>query len=163
VAGVEAAVDRGWADPDRVFVTGFSQGGVNTAYVLTRSDVATAGAAEHGIYDYRSAYGTDDSHVWWDDDFGQPWSDPETYDRTSSITDVDRIDDPLLITAGGQDWRCPPTQAEQLYVSVKKQGVPAKLVVYPNLPHSYGGPEEATHRLKTLLDWFEDHDPAVED
>ncbi len=162
VAGVEAAVDRGWADPDRVFVTGFSQGGVNTAYVLTRSDVATAGAAQHGIYDYRSAYGTDDSHVWWDDDFGQPWSDPDTYDRTSSITDVDRIEDPLLITAGGQDWRCPPTQAEQLYVAVKKQGVPAKLVVYPDLPHSYGGPEDATHRMETLLDWFETHDPAVE-
>ncbi len=163
VAGVEEVVDRGWAHADRVFVTGFSQGGVNTAYVLTRSDVATAGAAQHGIYDYRSAYGTDDSHVWWDDDFGQPWSDPETYDRTSSITDVDQVDDPLLITAGGQDWRCPPTQAEQLYVSVKKQGVPAKLVVYPNLPHSYGGPEDATHRLETILDWFEEHDPAVED
>jgi dipeptidyl aminopeptidase/acylaminoacyl peptidase len=162
-AGVRHLVDCGWADPERVFVTGFSQGGVNTAYVLTRTDVATAGAAQHGIYDYRAAYGTDDSHVWWDDDFGRPWEEPETYERTSSITDVGAIDAPLLITAGGEDWRCPPTQAEQLYVSVKKQGVPAKLVVYPSLPHSYGGPEQATHRLETVAEWFEEHDPAVED
>ncbi|HKL28017.1 MAG TPA: prolyl oligopeptidase family serine peptidase, partial [Natrialbaceae archaeon] len=38
LAGVEAVVDRGWADPDRLFCTGFSQGGINTAYVLTRDD-----------------------------------------------------------------------------------------------------------------------------
>jgi len=158
-AGVEAVVDRGWVDPDRVFVTGFSQGGVNTAYVLTRTDVATAGAAQHGIYDYRAAFGTDDSHVWWENDFGLPWEDPEAYERSSSITDVGNVDDPLLITAGGQDWRCPPGQAEQLYVSVKKQDVPAKLVVYPNLPHSYGGPEQATHRVETVTEWFEEHDP----
>jgi dipeptidyl aminopeptidase/acylaminoacyl peptidase len=162
VAGVEHLAERGWIDDDRVFVTGFSQGGVNTAYVLTRSDVATAGAAQHGIYDYRAAFGTDDSHVWWEDDFGLPWEDPETYERTSSITDVDEIDAPLLLTAGGQDWRCPPSQAEQLYVSVKKRGVPAKLVVYPNLPHAYGGPEEATHRLETVTEWFAEHDPAAD-
>jgi dipeptidyl aminopeptidase/acylaminoacyl peptidase len=162
VAGVEDLAERGWIDDDRVFVTGFSQGGVNTAYVLTRSDVATAGAAQHGVYDYRAAFGTDDSHVWWADDFGLPWEDAETYERTSSITDVGDVDAPLLVTAGGEDWRCPPTQAEQLYVSVKKQGVPAKLVVYPNLPHDYGGPEQATHRLETVTEWFEEHDPATE-
>jgi len=162
VSGVEHLAERGWIDDDRVFVTGFSQGGVNTAYVLTRSDIATAGAAQHGVYDYRSAFGTDDSHVWWADDFGLPWEDPETYERSSSITDVGDVDAPLLVTAGGEDWRCPPTQAEQLYVSVKKQGVPAKLVVYPNLPHAYGGPEQATHRLETVTEWFEEHDPATE-
>jgi dipeptidyl aminopeptidase/acylaminoacyl peptidase len=163
VGGVEALADRGWVDPERVFVTGFSQGGVNTAYVLTRSDVATAGAAQHGIYDYRAAFGTDDSHVWWENDFGLPWEHPEAYEASSSITDVDAIDAPLLVTAGGEDWRCPPGQAEQLYVSVKKQGLPAKLVVYPDLPHDFGGPEEAVHRIETVTEWFETHDPGRAD
>ncbi|NHN43037.1 S9 family peptidase [Halorubellus sp. JP-L1] len=161
-AGVEHLVDRGWVDPERVFVTGFSQGGINTAFVLAYTDVATAGAAEHGIYDFYSSYGTDDCHVWWDDEFGQPWDDPESYYSLSSVTKVDRIEDPLLLTAGENDWRCPPTQAEQMYVAVKKQGVDAKLVVYPELPHAYGPPETATHRLETVTEWFREHDPAVE-
>jgi len=162
-AGVEHLVERGWVDPERVFVTGFSQGGVNTAFVLAYTDVATAGAAEHGIYDFYSSYGTDDCHVWWDDEFGEPWTDPESYYELSSVTKVDRIDAPLLLTAGESDWRCPPTQAEQMYVSVRKQGVDAKLVVYPELAHAAGPPDTATHRLETLTEWFREHDPAIDD
>jgi dipeptidyl aminopeptidase/acylaminoacyl peptidase len=161
-AGVRHLEERGWIDPERVFVTGFSQGGINTAFVLAYTDVATAGAAEHGIYDFYSSYGTDDCHVWWDDEFGEPWTDPESYYELSSVTKVDRIDAPLLLTAGESDWRCPPTQAEQMYVSVKKQGVDAKLVVYPELPHAAGPPDTATHRLEALTDWFREHDPAID-
>jgi dipeptidyl aminopeptidase/acylaminoacyl peptidase len=63
----------------------------------------------------------------------------------------------MFIPAGEQDWRCPPTQAEQLYLSVKKQGVSAKLVVYQDEHHNVGDPERAIHRLEELLDWFETH------
>jgi dipeptidyl aminopeptidase/acylaminoacyl peptidase len=162
LAGVETAVDRGWADPDRLFCTGFSQGGVNTAYVLTRDDPFVAAAAEHGIYDAQSCFGTDDSHNWWEADFGLPWENPEAYDAVSSITDVGEIDTPLLLTAGEEDWRCPVTQAEQLYVSVKKQGVPARLVVYTGEHHNVGAPDRAIHRFEELLDWFAEHDPEGE-
>jgi dipeptidyl aminopeptidase/acylaminoacyl peptidase len=162
LAGVDEVVDRGWADPDRLFCTGFSQGGINTAYVLTRDDPFAAAAAEHGIYDARSAFGTDDSHNWWEADFGLPWENPEAYDAASSITDADEIDTPLLLTAGEEDWRCPVTQAEQLYVSVKKQGVPARLVVYTGEHHNVGEPDRAIHRLEELIEWFAEHDPERE-
>lgn len=163
LAGVDAVVERGWADPDRLFVTGFSQGGINTAYVLTRDDPFRAAAAEHGIYDARSAFGTDDSHNWWEADYGLPWENPEAYEGASSLADVGDIDTPLLLTAGEEDWRCPVTQAEQLYVSVKKQGVPAKLVVYTGEHHNVGDPDRAIHRLEELLGWFAKHDPEREE
>lgn len=97
-----------------------------------------------------------------EDEFGLPWENQETYRDISSITRVDQVTTPMLITAGEQDWRCPPTQAEQLYLSVKKQDVPAKLVVYQEENHNVGDPDRAIHRLETLLDWFERHDPTVE-
>jgi len=161
--GVEEAVDRGWADPDRLFVTGFSYGGVTTAFVLTKSDRFRAAAAEHGIYDRYAYFGTGDSHNRMEADFGLPWEDEETYRSISSITDVGEIDTPLLVTAGGEDWRCPPTQAEQLYVSVRKQGVPGKLVVYPDENHGVTLPERAIHRLETIDDWFEEFDAGSGD
>ncbi|NHN58634.1 MULTISPECIES: S9 family peptidase [Halorussus] len=162
VSGARELVDRGVADPDRLFITGFSQGAINTLYVVTRTDEFAAAAPEHGIYDFHGLYGTADTQLWYDADLGLPWEEPENYRRISSIQDVDEVDTPALITAGEEDWRCPPWQAEQLYVRFKKRGVPSKLVVYPGEHHNVGDPERAIHRLRTLTDWFERHDPAVE-
>lgn len=161
-AGVDEMIERGLADADRLFPTGFSQGGVNTGYLVTRDDRWAAAAAEHGVYDYRSCFGTDDSQNWWENDFGLPWEQPEKYEEHSSITDVGNVETPLLITAGEEDWRCPPTQAEQLYVSVRKQGVEAKLVIYQGEHHNVGDPDRIEHRLTELSEWFRKYDPKRE-
>jgi dipeptidyl aminopeptidase/acylaminoacyl peptidase len=163
VACVESLVDRGWADPDRVFGRGFSYGGIAQGHIVARTDLFAAAAPEHGIYDLRSEFGTSDSHLPTEREFGLPWEKPVTYDAGSSITDVGNVDTPLLITAGGEDWRCPPSQSEQLYVAVKKQGVDAKLVVYPEEHHDVGDPDRAIHRLDELIDWYATHDPARTD
>lgn len=159
-AGVDELIERGWADPDRLFPTGFSQGGVNTAYLVTRDDRWAAAAAEHGVYDLRSDFGTADAQNWYEADYGLPWENLETYDAHSSITDVGNVETPLLVTAGEEDWRCPPSQSEQLYVSVRKQGVPAKFVLYQDEHHNVGDPDRAIHRLEELAGWFERFDPA---
>ncbi|GAA0231735.1 S9 family peptidase [Haladaptatus pallidirubidus] len=160
VSGVEHLVERGWVDTDRTFATGFSYGGITTGYLITNTNRFAGAAAEHGIYDLRSCYGTDDAHKWWENDFGLPWENAETYGSASSITDVGNVETPLLVTAGGEDWRCPPSQSEQLYVSVKKQDVPAKLVVYPDEHHNIGDPDRAIHRIEQLTEWFETYDPG---
>lgn len=161
LTGIDAVIDAGWADPDRLFVTGFSYGGITTANLVTRTDRFAAAAAEHGIYDFRSTFGTDDNHIWHEDEFGLPWEEDETYRDISSITDVGEVETPTLLTAGERDWRCPPTQAEQFYVSLKKQGIDSKLVIYQGENHNIGDPDRAIHRLETLRDWFESHDPAT--
>ena len=162
IAAMEHLVDEGVADPDRLFCTGFSYGGITTAHVVTRTDMFAAAAPEHGIYDFYSNFGTDDNHNWHQWEFGMPWENEALYRDISSISRVGDIDTPLLITAGEEDWRCPPTQAEQLYVSVRKQGVDAKLVIYPNEHHNIGTPKRATHRIEELTEWFETHDPGVD-
>ena len=162
LACMEALIDREWVDSERVFATGFSYGGISTGYLVTQSDMFTAAAPEHGIYDLRSSFGTGDTHGWFEQEFGLPWEAEDTYHEHSSITDIDSVDTPLLITAGGQDWRTPPTQSEQLYVSVRKQGVDAKLVVYPDEHHNLNDPDRRLHRIRELTSWFERYDPAVE-
>jgi len=162
VSGVNHLVDRGWVDDSRAFLTGFSYGGITTAATVTSTDRFAAAAAEHGVYDFHAAFGTDDNHNWHEDEFGLPWENPETYREISSLTDVGDVDTPLLVTAGERDWRCPPTQAEQLHVSVKKQGVDSKLVIYRDEHHDIGDPDRAIHRIEELAAWFDDHDPATE-
>jgi dipeptidyl aminopeptidase/acylaminoacyl peptidase len=157
LAGVDDVIDREWADPEDLYVTGFSQGGVNTGYLVTETDRFTAAAAEHGIYDLTASFGTDDSQVWLTADNGVPWENPERYREQSSIHDVGEVSTPTLVTCGENDWRCPPSQSEQFYVGLKKAGVDARLVVYQGEHHNIGDPDRAIHRLTELRDWFENH------
>ncbi|TKX54991.1 S9 family peptidase [Halorubrum sp. SP3] len=162
-AGVGSLADRGWVDPDRVFGHGFSYGGIAQGFLVTQEpDLFTAAAPEHGIYDLRSAFGTDDTHVWLEAEFGLPWENPEAYDASTAVLDAGNIETPLLVMAGGEDWRCPSSQSEQLYVAARKRGIDAELVVYPDEHHNIGDPDRAIHRLAKILDWYETHDPAVE-
>jgi dipeptidyl aminopeptidase/acylaminoacyl peptidase len=163
IAGARELVARGWADEDRLFGGGFSYGGIAQGYLVTQHpDLFAAAAPEHGIYDLSASYGTDDSHVWVENEFGLPWENPEAFEAASSITDVGDLRTPLLVVAGGEDWRCPPSQSEQLYVSAKAQEVAAKLVVYPDEHHNIGDPDRATHRLDQILSWYDRHDPATD-
>lgn len=163
LAVADDLVERGWADADRQFATGFSYGGILTGFLVTRTDRFAAAAAEHGIYDLRAEFGTSDSHVWMGTEFGLPWEDPEAFDASSALLDVGAVETPTLVTAGAEDWRCPPTQSEQFYVSLRKRGVPAKLVVYPGESHDVSAPERAIHRLEQLEAWFATHDPTRTD
>ena len=162
-AGVREMVDRGWADGDRTFGYGFSYGGIAQGFLVTQyPDLLTAAAPEHGIYDLRSAYGTDDSHVWMENEYGFPWENPEAIDASSAITDAGNIETPLLVTAGGEDWRCPPSQSEQLYVAAQRAGAECRLVIYEDEHHNIGTPDRAIHRLEELTAWYRRHDPAVD-
>ncbi|KPN31566.1 acylamino-acid-releasing enzyme [Halolamina pelagica] len=163
-AGIEDLVDRGWTDPDRVFGHGFSYGGIAQGYLVTQyPDLLTAAAPEHGIYDLRSAYGTDDSHIWMENEYGYPWENQDAIDASSAITDIGNVETPLLVAAGGEDWRCPPSQSEQLYVAAQQAGAECRLVVYGDEHHNVGDPDRAIHRLEEITSWYRRHDPDVTD
>lgn len=162
-AGVDAVVERGWADPNRLFCTGLSQGGVNTGYLITTTNRFTAAAAEHGLYDLYSLFGTGDNQLYYEIGFGVPWENEDAYRASSSIPDIENVETPTLVTAGEQDWRAPTSQSEQFYVSIRKQGVDSKLIVYQNEHHNIGDPNRAIHRLTELCDWFAEYDPEGDD
>jgi dipeptidyl aminopeptidase/acylaminoacyl peptidase len=154
MCGVDHVLERGWADPDRLFCTGFSQGGIMTNWAVGHTDRFRAAASEHGMWDYVAAYGTDDCHLWWQDDLGVPWQNEAGYRRISPMAAAGAIRTPLLITAGELDWRCPLSQAEQLYLTLKKRGVPTQLVIYQGEHHAITRPRRAIDRLIRIGRWL---------
>lgn len=164
MCGVDELVSRGWADPERLYCTGFSQGGIMTNWAVGHTDRFRAAVSEHGMWDYVAAYGTDDCHLWWQDDLGVPWQNEETYRRISPLSGVEHIRTPLLITAGELDWRCPLNQAEQLYLALKKRGVPTELVIYPGEHHAITRLSRAVDRHRRIMAWLARYGgPAPED
>ncbi len=154
MACVDHLVARGDVDPERLYVTGFSQGGIMTNWAVGHTDRFRAAVSEHGMWEYISAFGTDDCHLWWQDDLGVPWQNAEAYRSMSPASGAANIRTPLLITAGQEDWRCPLDQAEQLYMSLRKRGVPTELVIYQGEHHAITKPRRAVDRLRRIGDWF---------
>ncbi len=154
MACVDHMMERGDADPGRLYVMGFSQGGIMTNWAVGHTDRFRAAVSEHGEWEYISAFGTDDCHLWWQDDLGVPWQNPEGYRRMSPASAAANIRTPLLITAGQEDWRCPLDQAEQLYLTLRKRGVPTELVIYQGEHHAITRPKRAIDRLRRIAAWF---------
>jgi dipeptidyl aminopeptidase/acylaminoacyl peptidase len=154
MCGVDEVIRLGWADPDHLYCTGFSQGGIMTNWAIGHTDRFRAAVTEHGMWNYEAAFGSDDCHSWWQDDLGVPWQNPDLYRRIAPMSGVDQIRTPVLITAGEVDWRCPLDQAEQLYIALKKRGVETSLVVYPGEHHAITRPTRAIDRLTRLQGWM---------
>ncbi len=157
MAGVNHLIQQGWADEDQLYCTGFSQGGIMTNWAVGHTDRFQAAASEHGLWDYVAAFGTDDCHLWWQDDWGVPWQNEKAYRRTSPMSGVENIQTPLMITAGEKDWRCPLSQAEQLYVALKKRGIPTQLVIYQDERHAITKPKRAIDRIRRIAEWFSEY------
>lgn len=157
LAGIDALVERGLVDGDRVGSGGFSYGGYFSAWAATRHTkrfkAAVMGA---GIANWVSFTGTTDipyemSLVHWNN----WWFDhPELHWERSPIAHARDAYTPTLILHGAEDLRVPLGQSQELYTALKVRGVPTELVVYPREEHGFS---ERGHRLDAMervLKWF---------
>ena len=116
VSGVEALVERGIADPDRVAAMGWSQGGYISAFLTTSSDRFRAISVGAGISNWMTYYVNTDIHGFTREYLkGTPWDDPEVYAKTSPMTYIQQAVTPTLIQHGEFDARVPTPNAYELY------------------------------------------------
>ncbi len=89
--------------------------------------------------------------------FGAPWeaSTREIMIRQSPITYANRAKAATLFINGAIDERVPFSENEQLYVALKKNGVPAKMIRYDDMPHSISGNWNTVHRMLNEREWFD--------
>ncbi len=158
MAGVDAVIAKGIADPDKLVVMGGSYGGFMTFWAITQTDRFKAAIGHAGISDWYSFYGQSDIPGLMEYGFaGQPWTNAETYRKWSPMTYVDRVKTPLMITHGERDLRVPIAQAEQYYRALKKRGVKVIFLRYPREGHGIQEPNHQIDLFKRQLEWFDSH------
>ena len=157
MAGVDYAIDQGFADPDRLGVGGWSYGGILTNYVITKSDRFAAAITGASEVLYRSNYGHDHYQRQWEKELGLPWETPENWERISPFNDVANVVTPTLIMGGEHDWNVPILNSEQLYQALKRLGIDTQLVVYPNEHHGIRRPAFILDRYERYLDWYDNY------
>jgi dipeptidyl aminopeptidase/acylaminoacyl peptidase len=156
MGSVDYLVEKGWADPDRLAVTGWSYGGMLTNHVITKTDRFKAAATGASATLYVANFGHDMYQRWWTKELGRPWE-PESrqlYDKLSPFNRVEAVVTPTLILGGKEDWNVPILNSEQLFLALKMLGVPTELVVYPDEFHGIDTPTHAKDLLERYLAWF---------
>jgi dipeptidyl aminopeptidase/acylaminoacyl peptidase len=159
LAGVAHLVREGIADPDRVAVMGWSNGGYLTNCLITLKDppvrfkAASSGA---GILDTVAEWGFNDEPAY-PIVFkkGLPWEQPATYRKTSPTYGLGHVTTPTLIHVGGADERCPAGHSRMLYRALKEyRKVPTELVVYTGEPHGLTKMSNRKAKMEWDLAWF---------
>jgi dipeptidyl aminopeptidase/acylaminoacyl peptidase len=155
---VDIAIERPDVDPERLGVTGGSYGGFMTAWITTKTDRFKAAQTDRMIVNWFSWYGTSEAQGLTEFEFyGKPWENWDLYEELSPIKYVDQVVTPTLIVQSEEDHRTPMTDAEQWFMSLKKQGVPVEFMRYPRSTHDLsrtGEPWLLVDRLGRLRQWF---------
>jgi dipeptidyl aminopeptidase/acylaminoacyl peptidase len=155
MAAVDDAIARGYADPDRLAVGGWSYGGMLTDHVITKTDRFKAAYTGASTALYIVNYGHDEYQLWWEYELGLPWENPDLYQKLSPYFQVGKVVTPTLIVGGEQDWNVPIVNSEQLYQALKRLGVPTELVVYPGEFHEFETPSYNRDLYRRFLAWFD--------
>jgi dipeptidyl aminopeptidase/acylaminoacyl peptidase len=161
-SGVDAQIDAGLADPERLGIMGWSFGGHHTYWGITQTNRFRAASAGAGANDLISMYSQTDLPEFYHTYLGpKPWEDFELYEERSAYRFVERVVTPLLIQVGERDERVPAEQSVQFYEAAKAIGkAETQLVVYPGQPHGVREPRLFRDLLERNLDWFERLVPA---
>jgi len=157
IAAMDHAVAEGWVDPGRMGVFGWSYGGMMTNHVITRTDRFKAAVTGASATLYMANYGHDQYQRWWEEELGLPWLEEnrEKWNRISPFFRLDQVKTPTLVVGGEQDWNVPIINSEQLYIALKRQGVPTELVVYPDQGHIFSVPSYNRDLYERYVRWFE--------
>ncbi len=154
-AGVDWAIAKGIADPNRLAIGGWSYGGILTDYMIAsdqRFKVAISGA---GSANQLSMYGSDQYVLQYNNELGPPWKSQDTWIKVSyPFFHADRIHTPTLFMGGQSDFNVPIIGSEQMYQSLRTLGVPTELVIYPGQFHLFTRPSYIHDRLERYVDWF---------
>ena len=157
--GVDYVLAKYWfLDGTKLAAAGGSYGGYMANWIATHTGRFKALISHASVYDKWAMYGSTEE-LWFEehDMQGTPWTNPESYRRWSPLTyagELGKFKTPTLVITGERDFRVPYTQSLELFTALQRQGVPSKLVVYPDEGHWILKPQNFRLWYKTFLDWL---------
>ena len=156
LSGIDALVQQGLVDRDRVGSMGWSQGGYISAFLTTRhSDRFKAISVGAGISDWMTYYVNTDIHPFTRQYLkATPWDDPRIYADTSPMTYIKQARTTTMIQHGKDDAREPIPNAFQLYQGLRDQNVPVQLSIFNGFGHGLTKPKANRAAMQQNLDWF---------
>lgn len=178
---LDAAIETGFVDADRLAVSGHSGGGFAALVLATQMDRFGAIISLAGFSNSLSAYGqfsvgrrfeavryssdiqnfTTSRRAEWNDPYGRylvpPWDNPDTYVRNSPLLAVSSIEAPVLLLQGDLDTVVPATQAEEMFTGLTIEEKDALFVRYWGEDHILLQPQNQRDLWQRIFAFLEDN------
>ena len=157
--GLDAAIAKyPFIDGARVGAAGGSYGGYMIDWIATHTDRFKCLISHAGPYDLVSEYGATEELWFADWEFGgSPWVKPELYRKwapSEFAAGLGKYKTPSLVVGGELDFRVPYNQDLEFFTALQVQGVPSKLVIFPDEGHWVLKPQNSELWYGTFLDWL---------
>lgn len=158
LTGVDALVEQGIADPEKLAVQGWSNGGYLTNCLITKTDRFKAASSGAGMLDASMQWGIEDTpgHVINYQRGSLPWTNIEQYRSASPLYDLDKVRTPTLIHVGINDPRVPPEHSIALHRALYRYlNVPTELIMYPGAGHGLSSYKQRKAKMEWDKAWFD--------
>lgn len=144
-----------YLDETRVAAAGASYGGYMINWINGHTDRFTALINHDGLFDIPSMYGATEE-LWFPEwEFGgTPWSNPEGFQRWNPSASAANMKTPTLVIHGGLDYRVPFDQGLAAFTTLRRKGVPARLLYFPDEGHWVMKPQNAFVWWDEMLGWL---------
>ncbi len=146
-----------YVDQSRIYMMGFSRGGMVTYMLLKQHPEIKAATVISGVSSTYDLYEDGPPYIksYLKETLGTPKDNPEGYKRRSAIDWAKEIQTPLLLIHATKDPTVPITQAKQMASELKENNKEYRLVQYPSKLHRL-----TDYRIQfqgEALNWFNEH------
>jgi dipeptidyl aminopeptidase/acylaminoacyl peptidase len=143
-------------DKDRECALGASYGGYMANWILGHTNRFKCIVSHDGMFNTESAYG-DTEELWFPEwEFkGTPWTNREMYKKWSPHLFATNFKTPTLVIHGQLDYRLDVSQGFDLFTTLQRQGVPSKMLYFPDEGHWVLKPQNSQLWYKTVNDWVD--------
>jgi dipeptidyl aminopeptidase/acylaminoacyl peptidase len=147
-----------YVDGEKLGAAGASYGGFMINWIAGHENPYKCLVSHDGVYEQVSMWGATEE-LWFPEwEFGGvPWQNGTTFDKWSPARLAGNFKTPMLIIHGEQDYRVPYTQGLQLFSALQRQGVPSRLLFFPDEDHFVRKPQNAKLWWKTVHNWFAEY------
>lgn len=159
--GVDAVEKLGIVDAARIGVSGWSEGGLMTSWLIAHDHRWRAAVSGAAVNDWAGYGDMTDAKDFSPSFIGpSPWISDKMqalYAAESPLTDAAAVKTPTLIMTDAGDFRVPTPLSYEFYHAVRATGTPVEMVVFPVNGHY---PSDPLHRLQVThlwVDWFAKH------
>ncbi len=165
MAGVDALIERGIADPERLGIGGWSYGGYMAAWAVTQTARFKASVSGAPMTNLASEYGTETSSInsydtWY---LGSPYENLDLFMQRSPVAHVKAAKTPTLILCGDKDVTDPIGQCTEFHRGLRRYGVETELVICPREGHGIREEKHQLDLLQRIVDWFDHYLTDPED
>ncbi len=165
LAGLDYVEKLPYVDKDRMGAAGASFGGYMMDWFAV-NDISKRFKClitHDSVWNFESMWGTTDE-LWFDEweHGGLPWEKPGKYREFSPHTkagNLGKFKTPMLVIHNDLDFRCPVGQGHELFSALQRQGVPSRMIDFPDEGHWVLKPRNSERWHKEVFAWLTKYVP----